>query len=121
MESALLAVGLTHPQFVLLASVGWLTKDKAAITQTELARHCSTDINMTSQVLRSLEKKGYIKRRQKEGDGRSKFPYLTETGAKLIEKALPLVEEIDRRFFIKLKDSSQCVKILKLLAQPTEG
>lgn len=115
-EIALITLGLTHPQFVLLASVGWLTRDNTDVTQVEIARHCSTDINMTSQVLRSLEKKGYIKRYQRKGNERSKFPRLTEKGAQLVEQAIPLVEEIDRKFFKKLKqDTKKCVEILQKL------
>lgn len=115
-EAALATVGLTHPQFVILASVGWLTRDGNQVTQIELARHCQTDITMTSQVLRTLERKGYIERKQREGDERSKLPYITKVGAKLIEKALPLVESVDREFFGPLKnDTKKCVEILQKL------
>ena len=98
-EAKLLTIGLTHPQFVLLASLGWLTRDGALISQVDLARHCSTDITMTSQVLRTLESKGYIERVKQEGNERSKFPKLTKNGAKLIEQAIPLVEGVDAHFF----------------------
>jgi DNA-binding MarR family transcriptional regulator len=101
-EAALTTLGLTHPQFVLLASVGWLTRNHANITQVELARHCSMDITMTSQVLRALEKKGFIERQKRNGDERSKFPRLTKSGAEIVEQALPLVETVDLKFFDKL-------------------
>jgi len=115
-EAALITLNLTHPQFVLLASVGWLTRDQAWVTQVELARHCGTDITMTSQVLRALEKKGWIERAQREGDERSKFPRLTSRGAKLIEQALPLVESVDRQFFVPLGQKvHNCVEILQKL------
>jgi DNA-binding MarR family transcriptional regulator len=116
-ETALAALGLTHPQFVLLASVGWLTRNGNQVTQIELARHCGTDITMTSQVLRTLERKGYIERKQREGDERSKLPHLTEKGAQLVEKAIPLVEAVDCDFFGRLKqDTKKCVDILQRLA-----
>lgn len=115
-ETALATLNLTHVQFVLLASVGWLTRDGNQVTQIELARHCGTDITMTSQVLRALERKGYIERKQREGDERSKLPHLTEKGAQLIEKAIPLVESVDKGFFGKLKhDIKKCVEILQKL------
>lgn len=101
-ETALATLNLTHPQFVLLASLGWLTRQHTAVTQVELARHCGTDVNMTSQVLRSLEQKGYIERHRREGDERSKLPKLTEKGAELVEQAIPLVEKVDSDFFGKL-------------------
>jgi DNA-binding MarR family transcriptional regulator len=115
-ESALATLGLTHPQFVLMASVGWLTRSGNQVTQVELARHCCTDITMTSQVLRTLEKKGYIERRQREGDVRSKLPRLTKSGAELVKKAIPLVEAVDHQFFGRLQQDTQtCVSILQRL------
>lgn len=115
-EAALATLGLTHAQFVILASVGWLTRNENQVTQIELARHCGTDITMTSQILRTLERKEYIERKQREGDERSKLPHLTEKGAKLIEQAIPLVEVVDRDFFGKLKnDTKKCVEILQKL------
>lgn len=115
-EAALASLGITHAQFVILASVGWLTRDGRQITQIELARHCGTDVTMTSQVLRTLERNQYIERKQREGDERSKLPYLTEKGKKMIEQAIPLVEAVDKEFFAELKkDSQKFVTILKKL------
>lgn len=116
-ETALAELGLTHPQFVLLASLGWLTRNQSEVTQVELARHCRTDINMTSQVLRTLEKKGYIERHLRAGNERSKFPKVTESGSKLIEQAIPLVEQVDKRFFEKLgSETTHCIEILQKLS-----
>lgn len=117
-EAALATINLTHPQFVLLASLGWLTRHKADVSQVELARHCHTDINMTSQVLRSLEQRGYIERHRREGNERSKFPRLTEMGSKLVEQALPLVEKVDENFFSKLglETTRECIEIFQKLA-----
>ncbi len=116
-EAVLATLGLTHPQFVLLANLGWLTQNEQEITQVDLARHCKTDVTMTSQVLRSLENKGYLERFQRKGDERSKFPRLTKSGAQLIEQALPLVEAVDRKFFKNLEhDLEQCVAMLQKLS-----
>src|SRR5277367_4031622 len=76
-ETVLATIGLTYQQFVLLASLGWATRNNADITQVKLARHCGTDVTMTSQVLRSLERKGYVKRLQRKDDARSKFSQVT--------------------------------------------
>lgn len=117
-EQALATLGLTHPQFVLLASLGWLTRNKTEISQVELARHCGTDITMTSQVLRTLEQKGYISRHQRPGNERSKFPSVTEKGAQLIEQAIPLVESVDAQFFDRLGSKKKnCVEILQKLME----
>jgi DNA-binding MarR family transcriptional regulator len=113
-EAALAKIGLTHPQFDLLASIGWLTRNKTDISQAELARHCNTDITMTSQIVRSLEKKAYIKRHRKAGNERSKFPQLTPKGSLLIEQAIPLVETVDHNFFKKI-DQNNCIELLQKL------
>ena len=121
-EAALAEIGLTHPQFVLLASLGWLNRNQSEVTQVELARHCRMDINMTSQVLRTLEKKGYIERQLRKGNERSKFPKVTTSGIELIEQAIPLVEEVDRHFFKKLgTEMSHCVGILQKLSFDGDG
>ena len=106
-EAALATLGLTHAQFVILASVAWLTRDGNQVTQVELARHCGTDVTMTSQILRTLERNGYIERKQREGDVRSKLPHVTKKGSKMIEQALPLVEGVDDDFFAKLKSNTK--------------
>jgi DNA-binding MarR family transcriptional regulator len=114
-ESALSTIGLTHPQFVLLASLDWLTQGNRQVSQVELARHCKTDINMTSQVLRTLERKGCIERHHNHGNERSKYSRITAIGAQLIEQAIPIVEMIDRKFFSKLPEQKLCLDILKQL------
>lgn len=115
-ENTLAAFGLTHPQFVLLANVAWLTREGCQVTQVELARHCKTDITMTSQILRALEKKGDIERVQRQGDERSKLPVVTKQGRQLIERALPAVEAVDRKFFKQLgRDVSTFTNILQRL------
>ena len=116
-ESALKTVGLTHPQFVLLASLGWLTREGCCISQVELARHSGTDSTMTSQVLRTLEQKGYITRTEHAGDARSKFPVVTKSGAALIAQAVPFVEAVDDAFFKGIGlETNECVRILRQLA-----
>ena len=116
-EVALAKFGLTHPQFVLLASLGWLTKNQDNVSQVELAKHCRTDITMTSQVLRTLERKGYIERLQKKDDQRAKFSSLTECGAILVEQAVQAVEEVDENFFKKLgKSQTKLIQLLGKLA-----
>src|SRR3954447_5865618 len=60
-RAALKPFGLTHVQFVLLASLTWLEGD-GPITQRRLAEHAASDPMMTSQVLRLLERRGLVSR-----------------------------------------------------------
>lgn len=115
-EAACATIGLTHSQLVVLAGLGWLIRNGDDVSQVELARHCGTDITMTSQILRLLEKKGYIKRRQRKDDARSKFAQITERGVTLVEQAIPLVHAVDRQFFDALgTDIKQYVQMQQKL------
>jgi DNA-binding MarR family transcriptional regulator len=104
LRSALEAAGLTHAQFVLLASAGWLeaqTSDREGtpVTQAEIAAHAKTDAVMTSEVLRTLERKGLVRRLAHPTDARAKQIALTAAGRKLARKAVALVEGADEAFF----------------------
>lgn len=99
MNSALKELDLTHVQFVLLAGMAWLERFDKSITQVRLAKHAKTNIMMTSKVIGTLEKKGLVIREECETDTRAKCVSLTEEGIQRIEKALPLAEYIDEKFF----------------------
>jgi DNA-binding MarR family transcriptional regulator len=115
-ETSLATLGLTHPQFVLLACLGWLMREGKDVTQVELSRQAGTDIAMTSQVLRTLERKGYIQRKRNGDDERVKLPTLTKSGTALVERAIPLVEAADQKFFEKLgEDTKAFVRIFQRL------
>ena len=100
-EKALKEFGLTHPQFVVLATLAWLTQNGDRVTQVEIGRTAGLDPNTTSQIVRLLEAKKYIKRVRP--DERSKNPMLTELGAKTLKVALPAVEKVDTSFFTSLE------------------
>lgn len=115
-EETLHSINVTHTQFVLLANIAWLTRNNENIAQVDLARQCKTDINMTSQVLRTLEKRGLIERAFLKGNDRSKFLRVTTQGAALVAQAIPLVEAVDNKFFTNLQnDIAQFADLLKKL------
>lgn len=111
-EGVLKPLNLTHPQFVVLATLGWLTKDQNTVNQIDISRMAGLDPNTTSQIIRGLEVKKFIKRTQTV-DERSKNPIITPLGASVLAKALPAVEKADNNFFAKLK-TSQIDDIVKL-------
>ena len=116
LEHALKPLDLTHTQFIVLSSIHQLTYDGTDITQGELARHAELDNTMTSQIIRLLEQKGFIERRMRPGDERSKFPHLTQDGQELVDQATPVVEEVDGIFFESLKsDTKKCMDLLQKL------
>ncbi len=100
-ESVLKALGLTHPQFVVLATTGWLTRKGELITQVAIGKMAGLDPNTTSQIIKGLEQKNFIKR-DSSSDGRAKNVSLTEKGAEILKLALPAVEKADAEFFTPL-------------------
>ncbi|WPY00707.1 MarR family transcriptional regulator [Candidatus Trichorickettsia mobilis] len=105
--STLLPHDLTHVQFMLLMSIGFLKKDGADVSQNDLAKCLSFDVTMTSQVLRALEKRGLLKRSQKEGDERSKFSELTDAGVAKIQRAAKDLLKAEESFFASLGEHKQ--------------
>lgn len=116
-EDTLKPLDLTHPQFVILATIGWLTKDHAKISQADISRAAELDPNTTSQILRGLEKKELLTR-VRTLDERSKNPKLTLLGKEKLALALPAVEQADKRFFAVLSEtqSTEMLNIFILLS-----
>lgn len=98
-KKALEQYNLTHSQFVLLASIHWLTIHKQEVTQIVLSGHTKIDPMTTSTVLRTLQQKELIQRQEHLTDTRSKTVALTEQGKKITKKAIKTVEEFDGFFF----------------------
>jgi DNA-binding MarR family transcriptional regulator len=97
-ERALAPLELTQPQFVVLAAIGWLTREGQPVRQADISRHTGIDANTMSQILRGLEKRKLASRRQHPRD-RGKFPRLTLSGQALVGRAVVVVEDVDHRFF----------------------
>lgn len=102
-RAALAPFGLTHVQFVLLASLSWMGSDDP-VTQRDLAEHAGTDPMMTSQVLRTLESKGLVERRAHPTDARARALVVTTAGAELANEANRAVERVDHDYFLVLGD-----------------
>lgn len=97
-ELILKTFGLTHPQFVVLATTGWLTRNGELTTQVAIGKMAGLDPNTTSQIIKGLEQKELI-RRDKSSDGRAKNVSLTSHGTTVLSRAMPAVEETDAKFF----------------------
>ena len=96
--------GITHSQYVLLASIHWLTLHKQEVTQIILSGHTKIDPMTTSMVLRTLQKKGFVQRHEHLTDTRAKIVELTKEGIETVKNAVITVENFDRDFFSKLEN-----------------
>jgi DNA-binding MarR family transcriptional regulator len=106
--------GLTHVQFVLLASLAWLDVE-GPVTQRRLADHAATDAMMTSQVLRALERRGLVERAAHPSDRRAVALAVTRAGRQLANQAVVAVEACDNAFFAALGDRGSFVRELVAL------
>ncbi|HEY7076534.1 MAG TPA: MarR family transcriptional regulator [Solirubrobacteraceae bacterium] len=97
--AALEPLDLTHVQFVLLACAWWLNERGEEPNQLGLARQAGTDVKMTSQVVRSLERKGLLARAVDPADTRARRLTVTPRGAELAPRAIAAVERVDAEFF----------------------
>ncbi len=115
-EAVLKTFGLTHPQFVVLATTGWLTRNGELATQVMIGKMAGLDPNTNSQVIKGLEQKEFVQR-QPSSDGRAKNVSLTPKGTRMIEAALPAAEEADSKFFNTLtkKEMGSLLKVFQNL------
>lgn len=99
-RQALAKLGVTHVQFVILASVLWLSStSEDSVTQIQISEFTKTDKMMVSDVVKILLNKKLLRRAPHEKDGRAHSLTLTPKGKNLILKAVAVVEKIDKDFF----------------------
>jgi DNA-binding MarR family transcriptional regulator len=117
MIGSLRPFGLTHVQFVLLASLWWLTKKAGERpSQRRLAEFATTDPMMTSQVLRALERKGLVMRSPHPTDSRARELGVTPKGEERARQAIATVEAADSEFFSAAGDRGTMLDFLRTLA-----
>lgn len=107
---------LTHAQFVLLMSTYYLGRTGSPPSQREVADHAEADPMMTSQVLRTLEKRGLVTRSPDPTDARIKRLSVTPEGTKLARRAQTAVEKADTTFFERAADQPALLSHLRDLA-----
>lgn len=116
MVTALAPLELTHVQFVLLASTWWLNEHDRQPNQITLAAHAGTDVKMTSQVVRELERKGLIEREVDPADSRARRLRTSRRGAQLAPRAIAVVEAADADFFAPVA-TDDAIELLGRLAE----
>lgn len=120
MRHALKSTGITHPQFVLLASMVWLEDQGEVVTQNRLSQQAEMDKMTVSDVIKTLTHKSLVKRVPNPNDRRSLCLRATPQGLAAIQQALPLIEAADSRFFARSpKSTSEIVSVLGSLHSKT--
>ena len=103
-------MNLTHPQFVVLASLAYLSQNSNEVTQVMISKLSGIDVMTVSQILNLLEKNDFVKRKEHSRDTRAKAVILNKKGEEILQKAVPLVEQIDEIFFEKLDTDEEQFK-----------
>ena len=120
-KTALQKVGLTHPQFIILTSLGALELQQDLITQVNLAAFSDMDVMTVSQILKLLLKKGLVERREHPQDSRAKVVFLTDAGRERMNQALPLIEAIDQTYFGQLEEQLSAFNRLLIKLEEKHG
>ena len=102
LKNGLDTIGITHAQFLLLASLQYIGTQKNIVSQQDLAKHCRIDKMMTSKILRTLQKKALLSRKKNKMDTRSKTLALSEEGEAVLAKAFKIIDRIDGDFLVSL-------------------
>ena len=103
-------INLTHPQFVVLASLAYLSQNENEVTQVMISKLSEIDVMTVSQILSLLEKHHFIERKEHSRDTRAKVVMLKKKGEEILKTAVPLIEKIDELFFGKLNSHEEQFK-----------
>ncbi len=111
---------ITHPQFVILATLLWFQSHGIETTQIQIAIWTKLDKMTVSNALRGLAGKGLVHRNEHEKDTRAKTVRLTKEGEKLAHQLVPVVERVDEIFFGKLSNAQKS-QLLEFMRKLTGG
>lgn len=106
-------LGLTYTQYIAMM-VFWA---EGRISVKELGQKLFLDSGTLTPVLKSLEEKGYVKRRRSLEDERVLIVEITEAGEVLKERAVSIPEKIAGCVRLDTEDAMQLYRLLyKVLA-----
>ena len=114
-KSSLDKLSITHPQYVALASLNYLSVKKSKVRQVDISNLSDMDAMTISDILKLLKKKKLVERKNSILDNRAKVVYLTTKGLQIKKQATEIVKQIDLEFFGKL--GSENKMFLSLLKQ----
>ena len=80
-------LNITHVQFLLLKAIYELQVQQEDTTQIKISKQASTDIMMTSKVIRTLQQKGFVDKVPHRMDKRAFTITITKNGKKSLKKA----------------------------------
>lgn len=106
-KRALETYDISHPQFVIMATLLWFEAHHYDTTQILIVHSSKLDKMTVSKSLKKLVALGYVNRIEHETDTRAKSVSLTEKGKEMVRLLVPIVEKIDCIFFGKASHQEQ--------------
>lgn len=103
LEDDLHKVGLTPPQFYVLATIGY----SGGLPFGEIGAKMMVTVSNLTGIVDRLEKKKLVSRKRDENDRRVVYVVLTDKGAKLCASTLPLFEKSAAEIFAVLDTNQQ--------------
>lgn len=123
-KKALEPYHISHPQFVLMALLLWISHhSQETPNQITLVKLSKLDKMTVSQALKKLVIQNLVERAEHVNDTRAKGVWLTEKGEALVQQLVPVVEKIDAEFFSPLYSEQQqsLCHFLQTLTQSSMG
>lgn len=117
LNRALDKIDLTHTQFAIISALRSLLKESNTVTQKAIAERSNTDAMMVSKVLRTLEKKGFVERKEHQTDTRAKCVFLTSKGISTFQNAFKITSAANQDFLSKLSDKDNFIQELQRLVE----
>lgn len=106
--------GITGSQMELLGALCYMSEHKIEATQIILSQETEIDPMTTSTILRNLQKKGLISRRESTTDTRARIVEVTDEGRTLFFRAKAKIKERQEELFKNINRQG-LVKHLQLL------
>ena len=93
-DRALKDLGLTHVDYLVLASLSEFTRSGAQPNQRELADFAGLEVMYVSKLVRGLERSGLLRRTDHPDDPRAFQLELTARGASLVAQAATVMRKL---------------------------
>lgn len=106
---------ITAPQLELMGAILYLKSEGVETTQIALSQESDTDPMTTSTIIRNMEKKGLVTRKESKTDTRARIVDLTSEGYDIVSKATKKIVDLHNEITTDELDKLLVTKHLKIL------
>lgn len=119
LEVELRQLGLTHPQWASLGILYYYN----GMTHSDLEQRLFVEAPSITSLIKGMEKKGWIERKQHPEDARVKQIYITDLGRKVIRPALELGTQGEEQLseILSPQEMEQLKTTLRKIVSKLEG